>query len=155
MILLPNFLGNEFRDCNRLIFYTYVYRDMKNGTSPFLVEWLPRNNFDFIWFSYLTSLTFIQVYIWRLRRVLSVLRGNLARPHKRSKVELIYRACVKRKHFIPVMDTTWMVPGHLKHIYLSGALVTVDDVRPIYPPPPPRQTFDINWIKLKVYILAP
>ena len=74
MILLPNFLANEFRDCNRLIFYTYLYRGMKNGTSPLLVERLPRNNFDFIWFSYLTSLAFIQEYIWRLRRVLSVLR---------------------------------------------------------------------------------
>ena len=29
------------------------------------------------------------------------------------------------------------------NIYLSGALVTVDDVRPIYPP----QTFDINGHK--------
>ena len=54
--------------------YSYVYRGIKNGTSPFLMERLPRNNFDFIWFSFLTSLAFIQVYIWRLRRVLSVLQ---------------------------------------------------------------------------------
>ena len=62
-------------------------------------------------------------------------------PYKFSKLELIYSACVKRKRFIPVMDTIWMVPGHFQtNIYSSGAVVTVDDVRPIYPP----QTFDIN-----------
>ena len=76
MILLPNFLANEFRDCDRRIFYTYVYRGMKNGTSPFLVERLPRNNFDFIWFSFLTFLAFVQVYIRRLGCVLSVLWGK-------------------------------------------------------------------------------
>ena len=48
---------------------------------------------------------------------------NLASPYKCSKVELIYSACVQRKFFIPVTGTTWMVPGHLKQIYIRLALL--------------------------------
>ena len=44
-------------------------------------------------------------------------------PYKCSKVELIYSTCVKRKRFIPVMGTTWMVSGHLKQIYICLAIL--------------------------------
>ena len=68
-------------------------------------------------------------------------KKNLASPYKCSKVELIYSACVKRKTLKPSngyhMDGTG---SSETNIYSSGTLVTVDDVRPIYPP----QTFDIN-----------
>ena len=48
---------------------------------------------------------------------------NLARPYKCSKVQLICSACVKRKRFVPVMGTTWMLPGHLKQIYIRPAVM--------------------------------
>ena len=42
-------------------------------------------------------------------------RENLASSYKCRKVELIFRACVRRKRFVPVRNSTWMVLGHLKH----------------------------------------
>ena len=48
---------------------------------------------------------------------------NLASPYKCRKVELICSACVKRKRFVPVMGTTWMLPGHLKQIYIRLAVM--------------------------------
>ena len=66
MILLPNFIENKFR-----YFYTKLntlylclsYSGMKYDTSPFYVERLARKKLDFICFSLLTSLAFIEVYV--------------------------------------------------------------------------------------------
>ena len=81
--------------------------------------------YDFIWFSFLMSLAFIQIYI-RLGDcdVCNLFYGkNLASTYKCSKVELIFSACIKRKRFVPVMGTTWMLQGDLKHIYIRLALM--------------------------------
>ena len=73
--------------------------------------------------------------------MLSVLRENLASPYKCSKVELICSACVKRNALSPSNEYHMDGTGSSEtNIYLSGAHVTVDGVRPIYPP----QKFNIR-----------
>ena len=75
--------------------------------------------YDFIWFSFLTSLAFIQIYVVAIAtRAICFTGKNLASPYKCCKVELIFIACVKKKRFVPVMGTTWMVPGDLKQIHI-------------------------------------
>ena len=91
-------------------------------TSSFLVKRLPRSNFDFIWFSFLTSLAFIQVYVLAIATCAICFTGKISSPYKCSK-ELICSACVKRKRFVPVMGTTWMLPGDLKQIYIRLAVM--------------------------------
>ena len=50
-------------------------------------------------------------------------RENLESSYKCSNVELICSECVKRKHFVSVKSTTWMVPGHLKGIQICLVLI--------------------------------
>ena len=141
------FSDPPFVSCWKIVTYPHLFIAHPTPplfcTSLFLVERLPRNNFDFIWFSFLTSLAFIQVYIWRLlRSVCYMFYGkNHASPYKCSKVELICSACVRRKTVNPRngyhMDGTG---SSETNIYSSGAHVTVDGVTPIYP----QQKFEIT-----------
>ena len=130
MILLPNFLANEFRDSFKQQM-NILYRGMKIHRGKVTAK----------------QFLFHLIFLFNVSRFHPNIRfgdcdvcylfygKNLASPYKCSKVELICSAWVKRKRFVPVMGTTWMIPGHLKqNIYSSGDRVTVDSVRPIYPP---------------------
>ena len=74
---------------------------IKYDTLPFLGERLPRKKLDFIWFSFLTSLAFIEAsicfsdcdmcYLFHMKKFREFI--------KCSNVELICSACVKKKHF--------------------------------------------------------
>ena len=46
-----------------ILYFCLLYSGMKYDTSPFLEERLPRKKLDFIWFSFLTSLALIKVYV--------------------------------------------------------------------------------------------
>ena len=52
MVLLPHFHAKEFRGSftqqMNIVYLCLSYRDMKDDTSPFLVERLPRTKLDFI-----------------------------------------------------------------------------------------------------------
>ena len=61
--------------------YIYAYGGMKNDTSPFLMERLPRKKFDFIWFSFLTSLAFIGVYVLAIATGAICFTAKIVRVH--------------------------------------------------------------------------
>ena len=75
------------------------------------------------WLSFLTSLTFFEVYVLAIVTCCLFHRENLASPYSYSDLELNCSACVKKKHFTSVRSTTWMVPGHLRNKYVSQVRV--------------------------------
>ena len=52
---------------------------MKYDTLPFLEENLPRKELDFIWFSFLTSLAFIEVYVLTIATCVMCFTGKILR----------------------------------------------------------------------------
>ena len=75
---------------------------MKNDTTPFLVERLPRKNFDFFFLVSLFNVSRFHLSIGFSDCDVCHLfyRENLASPYKCSKVESICSACIKRKRFV-------------------------------------------------------
>ena len=114
MILLPNFLAKEFRyfhATNEYFIRVFILQWYEYDTSPFFGERLPRKKIDFIWFSFLTSLALIEVYVLAIATsVICLCRIDLQ--------------CMRHeKHFVSVKSTTWMEPGQLKQIYILLALM--------------------------------
>ena len=94
MILLPNFLANKFRyfDATNGYFFVFFfsnifylclsYRSMKYDTLPFHGERLLQKKFDYIWFSFLTSLAFIEVYFLAMIAICVIcFTGKISRVH--------------------------------------------------------------------------
>ena len=83
---------------------------MTYDASTFLGERLPRKKLDFLWFSCFADCNLCYLFH----------RENLASSYKCSNVMQRMR---QDKHFVSVKSTTWMVPCHLKEIYICLALI--------------------------------
>ena len=75
---------------------------------PFLEERLASEKFGLICMVFIFNVPHIQRSVCFDDCNMCCLFGreNLASPYKCSNVELIYSACVTRKHFFPVRSTT-------------------------------------------------
>ena len=83
MILLPNLIANaEFRYFDATYEYfilMFILQRMKYDTLPFLWERLPRKKLDFIRFSFLMSLAFIEVYVLAIATCVICFTGKILR----------------------------------------------------------------------------
>ena len=105
MILLSNFFANEFRyfhatnECYKLVF---ILQWFELQYFAFPMGKINVKEIDFIWFSFLTSLAFIEVYVLAIATCVICFTGkNFTSSYKCSNVELICSACVKRNTMSP------------------------------------------------------
>ena len=64
-----------------ILYLCLSYSGMKYDDLPFLGERLPRKKLDFIWFSFLTSLAFIEVYVLAIATCVICFIGKISRVH--------------------------------------------------------------------------
>ena len=77
-----------------------------------------------ICFSFLTYHAFIEGYVLAIATCAYLITGKISRVH----TSVVCSVSVRRKHFVLVRSTKWMVPGYPKHTYLSGTHVIVDSI---------------------------
>ena len=64
-----------------ILYLCLSYSGMKYDTLPLLGERLPRKKLDFIWFSFLTSLALIEVYVLAIATSVICFTGKISRVH--------------------------------------------------------------------------
>ena len=79
---------------------------MKYETLPFIGKRLPRKNFHLIWFSFLTSLTFIEVYVLAIVTCVICFTGKIWRVNTNVRGgEWSFQKDASRKVFVKFLGS--------------------------------------------------